>query len=634
MITITLPDGRKHKMDSELSGYSIAKSISTSLAKSAIAMKVNDRLQDIQDTISENASIEFILPESKEGTEIIRHDAAHILSQAVKEHFGDAVQITIGPATEEGFFYDFEKETPFSSHDLQILEKKMKEISSRKHEFKKILMSREDAIKFFTEQGQHYKVEIINSIPAGEQITLYQQGSFIDLCRGPHAPNTGFVKHFKLLRVTGAYWRGDSNNKMLQRIYGTAFATKKALDDYLFLLEESKKRDHRKLGVECDLFHFQKEATGSVFWHKQGWQIYLTLENYLRDTLKDNGYIEVKTPMLLNSDLWKKSGHWDKFKDNMFTFKADKNEELGIKPMNCPCHVQIFNQSTKSYRDLPIRMAEFGSCHRYEPSGALHGLMRVRAFTQDDAHIFCRESDINQETILFCNLLKQVYKKCGFHDIEIKFSTRPEVRAGSDATWDKAENALTEAIKETGLKYTINEGEGAFYGPKLEFILKDSLKREWQCGTLQVDFILPERLSATFFNDKGEKENVIMLHRAILGSFERFIGILIEHYAGRLPLWLAPTQIAFVTLSDKYNDHVEQSILPQFSAYRTELNTSSGTLSSKLKHYITKKYPIICIIGDQEIQNGNIQVTHFIHGKKVQDKMSISELQEFIQSNL
>ncbi len=631
MIKITLPDNSVKTFSESISLIDIAKSLS--LSKKVIACKVNDKILDLNTMIFNNAKIEFILIDSLEGLNIIRHDAAHMLAQAVQELFGKNIQITIGPATKDGFYYDFDKIDSFSLNDLTDIEKKMQEISRKKYAFKKISMSRNEAIDFFAKKNQTYKVEIIKSIPSNENITLYQQGDFIDLCRGPHAPHTGFIKYFKLLRITGAYWRGDSKNKMLQRIYGTAFATQKDLNNYLLMLEESKKRDHRKIGAQCDLFHFQKEAMGSVFWHEKGWTIYLILERYIRTILKKNNYIEVKTPVLLNSDLWKKSGHWDKFRKNMFVLKSEDNEMLGIKPMNCPCHIQIFNINTKSYKELPIRMSEFGSCHRYEPSGALHGLMRVRQFTQDDAHIFCRESHITDETVAFCNLLQEVYNKCGFTNIKIKFATRPEIRAGSDDVWNKAEKALETAIKHTKLQYETNIGEGAFYGPKLEFVLTDSLQREWQCGTIQVDFVLPQRLNANFINEKGEKETVIMLHRAILGSFERFIGILIEHYAGRLPLWLTPVQIVFLPLSEKYHEYIEKNILPSFKEYRIEFDKTSGTLSSKIREYILKKYIIICIIGENEISSGNIQVTHFISGKKTQSNMNISELQLFLKQN-
>ena len=623
-IFLTFPDMSVKQFAHGISCLEVAQSISSSLAKKVIATEINGKLLNMSDLITENGTIKFILPE--EGLDILRHDSAHMLAQAVKELFGDSVQITIGPGTKERFYYDFDTETPFSSSDLAALEAKMHEISRNNLPFKKIEMPREKAIEFFQNQGQSYKVEIIQSIPANEVITLYQQGSFIDLCRGPHSPSTGYVKYFKLLRVTGAYWRGDSKNKMLQRIYGTAFASQKDLDEYLTLLEEAKKRDHRKIGPESDLFHFQQEAAGSVFWHSKGWKVYLIIESYIREMLQKNGYQEVRTPMLLNSDLWKKSGHWSKYKENMFTISTVENEELGIKPMNCPCHVQIFNTGTRSYRDLPIRMAEFGCCHRYEASGALHGLMRVRAFTQDDAHIFCRESQINSETILFCNLLKEIYQKFGFTDIQVKFSTRPANYAGTEEIWNKAEAALEKAVQEAGLSYTINPGEGAFYGPKLEFILKDCLKREWQCGTLQVDYVLPERLNATYFNEKGEKEYAVMLHRAILGSFERFIGILIENYAGRLPLWLAPIQIVFIPISDKYETYVKNIVAPQFTAFRTEVDDSANTLSSKLKHYYMLKYPVIVIVGEKEQETNLLQVIHFLDSTKKEELLSIHNL--------
>lgn len=623
-ISITLPDGTVKEYSQGVTGLEIANSIAISLAKSALAIEVNGEIIDLNRKINSDSNIKIITPKSGAiALEIIRHDAAHIMAQAVKELY-PKTQVTIGPAIENGFYYDFSRSEPFTDDDLLIIESKMYEIVKRNENLIREVWDRSEAIKFFESIGEKYKAEIIADIPAGEEVSLYRQGNFIDLCRGPHAPSTGHIKHFKLMKVSGAYWRGDSNNEMLQRIYGTAWESKESLEKYLNMLEEAEKRDHRKLGKSLNLFHIQEEATGSVFWHANGWFIFRTIEEYIRAKLEDNGYFEVKTPQLVDKVLWEKSGHWDKFRENMFIAKSEART-LAVKPMNCPCHVQIFNQNLTSYRQLPMRMAEFGSCHRNEPSGSLHGIMRVRSFTQDDAHIFCRESQINNETINFCNLLMVVYKDFGFTDVKVKFSTRPEVRAGNDETWDRAEDALAKAVKAAGLKYEISEGEGAFYGPKLEFTLIDALGREWQCGTLQVDFILPERLDANYIDENGTKQRPVMLHRAILGSFERFIGILIENYAGKFPLWLAPTQIVIATITNQFDDYAKK-IANQLkeNGLRVELDLNSQKISYKIREHSVRKIPYIAAVGQKEMDNNSLTIRRL--GSEQQDFVSIKEL--------
>ncbi|MBT5308370.1 MAG: threonine--tRNA ligase, partial [Rhodospirillaceae bacterium] len=554
MVAITLPDGSERKFDGAVTGAELAADIGPGLAKAALAVRVSfdddeGELWDLSRAIESDAGVAIITSKDEDGLELLRHDAAHVLAEAVKELYPD-VQVTIGPSIENGFFYDFAVTDPFTPEDLEKIEARMKEIVGRDEAITREVWDRDDAIEFFKGLGEAYKAEIISDLPADETITLYRQGEFIDLCRGPHLPSTGKLgKHFKLMKLAGAYWRGDSKNEMLQRVYGTAWPDKKQMKQYLHMLEEAEKRDHRRLGREMSLFHLQDVAVGSVFWHPNGWRLYRVVQDYMRHRLDGGGYVEVNTPELVDRQLWEDSGHWEKFRENMFISESE-DKILAIKPMNCPCHVQIFKQGTTSYRDLPIRMAEFGSCHRNEPSGALHGLMRVRAFTQDDAHIFCTEDQITAETEQFCELLLSVYKDFGFTDVVVKFSDRPDVRAGADDVWDKSEDALKEALEETGLEWTLNPGEGAFYGPKLEFVLRDTIGREWQCGTLQVDFVLPERLDASYIAEDGAKHRPVMLHRAILGSFERFIGVLIEHYAGRLPLWLSPVQVVLTTITD------------------------------------------------------------------------------------
>jgi threonyl-tRNA synthetase len=529
-----------------------------------------------------------------------------VLAEAVKELYPD-VQVTIGPSIENGFFYDFAVAEPFTPDDLEKIEARMKEIVGRDEEITREVWERDKAIEFFKGLGESYKAEIIADLPADETITLYRQGDFIDLCRGPHLPSTGKLgKHFKLMKLAGAYWRGDSRNEMLQRVYGTAWADKKQLKQYLHMLEEAEKRDHRRLGREMSLFHLQDVAVGSVFWHPKGWRLYRVIQDYMRHRLDGAGYVEVNTPILVDRQLWEDSGHWEKFREHMFISESE-DKILAIKPMNCPCHVQIFKQGTTSYRDLPIRMAEFGSCHRNEPSGALHGLMRVRAFTQDDAHIFCTEDQITVETEQFCELLMSVYKDFGFEDVVVKFSDRPEVRAGADDVWDRAEDALKTALEETGLEWSLNPGEGAFYGPKLEFVLRDTIGREWQCGTLQVDFVLPERLDANYIGEDGAKHRPVMLHRAILGSFERFIGILIEHYAGRFPLWLAPVQVVVATITEAADDYavqVKQAL--DAAGLASELDLRNEKINYKVREHSHAKVPVILVVGGREAEEGTV----------------------------
>ncbi|MCC8406890.1 MAG: threonine--tRNA ligase [Rickettsia endosymbiont of Sceptobius lativentris] len=623
MINISFPDGSVRQFEKNITAYEVANAISMSLAKQAMVAEINGELKDLSTVIENDCKLRILTAKDPECLEIIRHDAAHLTAEAVKELFPET-QVTIGPAIENGYYYDFARDKPFTTEGLAVIEAKMQELSKKNEKVTRELWDREQAVEFFKSIGEHYKAEIIASIPAGEQITLYKQGNFIDLCRGPHAPSTGFIKHFKLMKVAGAYWRGDSRNEMLQRIYGTAWATKEQLDNYLFMLEEAEKRDHRKLGKELDLFHFQEEAQGMVFWHDKGWSIYNTIEQYIRKKIRKNGYTEVKTPVLVDKSLWEASGHWEKFRDDMFALETD-DKTLALKPMNCPCHVQIFKQGIKSYRDLPLRMSEFGLCHRNEASGALHGLMRVRSLVQDDAHIFCAEEQITDETVSFCKLLTEVYKDFGFTDIKVKFSDRPEVRAGSDEVWDKAENALKEAVEKAGFTYTLNPGEGAFYGPKLEFVLTDAIGRQWQCGTLQMDFVLPERLDSSYIAASGEKKRPVMLHRAILGSLERFIGILIEEYAGRFPIWLAPIQVAIATITSDLNDYaleVQKALID--NGVRTAINISPDKINYKIREFSNQKIPMIAVIGKQEKENKQVTIRRL--GTTEQEVLSIEQL--------
>ena len=628
MINISFPDGSVKQFEKNITAFEVATAISTSLAKAAMIVEINGDLKDLSTQIDNDCRLRILTAKDPECLEVIRHDAAHLTAEAVKELFPET-QVTIGPAIENGYYYDFARDKPFTTDDLAVIEAKMHELAKKNEKVTRELWDREKAVEFFKSIGEHYKAEIIASIPSNEPISLYRQDNFIDLCRGPHAPSTGFVKHFKLMKVAGAYWRGDSRNEVLQRIYGTAWATKEQLESYLFMLEEAEKRDHRKLGKELDLFHFQEEAQGMVFWHDKGWSVYNTIEQYIRRKIRKNGYIEVKTPVLVDKSLWELSGHWEKFRDDMFALETD-DKTLALKPMNCPCHVQIFKQGIKSYRDLPLRMSEFGLCHRNEASGALHGLMRVRSLVQDDAHIFCAEEQITDETVSFCKLLTEVYKDFGFTDIKVKFSDRPEVRAGSSETWDKAENALKEAVEKAGYSYTLNPGEGAFYGPKLEFVLTDAIGRQWQCGTLQMDFVLPERLDASYVAASGEKKRPVMLHRAILGSLERFIGILIEEYAGRFPLWLAPVQVAIATITSDLNDYaleVQKALIE--SGVRVDINISPDKINYKIREFSNQKVPMIAVIGKQEKENKQVTIRRL--GTTEQEVLSIEQLIEYIR---
>jgi len=623
MINITFPDGSKKQFHKGITGAEIASSISKSLEKRAMVVSIDGELKDLSLQIHGDCALRIITDSDPEALEIIRHDAAHIIAEAAKELFPD-IQVTIGPAIKDGFYYDFAKSIPFTTDDLKKIEAKMHEIVKQNEIFHREECDRDEAIKMFQKMGEHYKAEIIESIPEGQTITLYRQGNFVDLCRGPHSLSTGRIKHFKLMKVAGAYWRGDSNNEMLQRIYGTAWATKEQLDEHLYRLEEAEKRDHRKLGRELNLFHFQEEAQGMAFWHEKGWNIYRTIESYIRRKLQKANYREVKTPIMVDRKLWEDSGHWEKFREDMFTVETE-DRTYALKPMSCPCHVQIFNHGTKSYRDLPIRMAEFGSCHRNESSGGLHGLLRVRNFVQDDGHIFCSEDQINAETVEFCRSLLEIYKDFGFLKIKVKFSDRPDVRAGEDSVWDKAEFALKAAVEEAGIEYEMNPGEGAFYGPKLEFVLTDAVGRDWQCGTFQVDFVLPERLDAQYVAPGGEKKRPVMLHRAIIGTFERFIGILIEEYAGKFPLWLAPIQIALVGITNDQDDYLSLLNAKLIGAgIRSELDISREKVNYKIRNFSNLKVPIIAVVGKKEQETGSVTLRYL--GSEEQTTVSVEEL--------
>ncbi|MGE5539297.1 MAG: threonine--tRNA ligase [Gemmatimonas sp.] len=621
-----LPDGKVLEVaKSPATGADIAAAIGPGLAKAALAVRVDGKLKDLDVPVAPGSKIEILTAKQPDALELLRHDAAHVMAEAVKELYPET-QVTIGPAIENGFYYDFARPTPFTPDDLEKIEKRMREIVDRDEKITREEWKRDDAVHFFNEQGEKYKAEIIQAIPPDEPIGLYRQGNFIDLCRGPHLPSTGKLgKAFKLMKLAGAYWRGDSRNEMLQRIYGTAWASEADLKAYLTRLEEAEKRDHRRIGREMDLFHVQEEAVGSVFWHPNGWTLYRIIENYIRDRLAGGGYVEVRTPQLVSRSLWEASGHWEKFRKAMFIARsAEEDVDLAIKPMNCPCHVQIYRQGIKSYRDLPLRMAEFGSCHRYEPSGALHGIMRVRAFTQDDAHIFCTEDQITAETIAFCDLLKSVYKDFGFTDVLVKFSDRPPTRAGTDAIWDKAEGALVEAAKAAGLETIRNPGEGAFYGPKLEFVLRDAIGRDWQCGTLQVDFVLPERLGANYIGEDGQQHRPVMLHRAILGSLERFIGVLIEHYAGKFPLWLAPQQIVVATITSDGNAYA-QEVAERLRAegLRVILDTSNEKIGHKVREHSLAKVPVLLAIGRKEAETRTVSLRRL--GSQAQETLALEE---------
>ncbi len=633
MPKITFPDGRTQNYEEGITGQEIAKSISKSLLKEAIAISVNGVQQDLCDSIDKDASISLITLNTDEGLEIMRHTlTAQVLARAIKNLYPKA-KLAIGPTIENGFYYDFLSENKISLDDLPLIEDEMRKIIKDGDKINKSFKSRGEAIGLFKERGENYKIDIIKQSEQNENFQIYQQGKseFIDLCRGPHLPNLKYIGAFRLTKLAGAYWRGDSKNEMLQRIYGTAWKNEKDLNKYMKMLEEAEKRDHRKLGKELDLFHFQDEAPGSVFWHPKGWTLYRTILEYMRVKLDIAGYQEVNTPQLVDSSLWKDSGHWDKFREHMFVSEVE-DKVLAIKPMNCPCHVQIFRQGIKSYKDLPIRMAEFGSCHRNEPSGALHGLMRARAFIQDDAHIFCTKEQITSETESFCKLLMNVYKDFGFEEIIIKFSDRPENRAGEDEVWDQAEKALIDAVETAGYEYELNPGEGAFYGPKLEFVLRDAIGRDWQCGTLQVDFVLPERLDASYVGDDGLKHRPVMLHRAVLGSFERFIGILIENYSGRLPVWLSPIQVGIATISDdciKYSKELENKLNNE--KIRCILDERNEKLNYKIRELSLKKIPFIVVIGKKEIEENFITLR--MHGEDKQQKLQVDEFVKKIKKS-
>lgn len=610
MVAITLPDGRIQAHDGPVTGGDIARGIGPGLAKAALCIRVDGALWDLSREIDRDASIAIVTANDEaEALDILRHDAAHVLAEAVKELYPET-QVTIGPNIENGFFYDFAREEPFTPEDLEKIEVRMHEIVDRDETIVREVWERDAAVAHFTQKGEVYKAEIIGGLPIEEDVSVYRQGDFLDLCRGPHLPSTGRLGHaFKLMSIAGAYWRGDSRNPMLQRIYGTAWRNEKELKAYLHRLEEAEKRDHRRIGRELSLFHLQEEAAGSVFWHPKGWTIYREAEQYMRRRLDASDYREVRTPQLIDRKLWEASGHWEKFRDNMYTADDEGDRVLALKPMNCPGHVQIFRQGLKSYRDLPLRLAEFGSCHRSEPSGALHGLMRVRQFTQDDAHIFCTEDQINAETLTFCALLQSVYRDFGFDDVKVLFADRPPVRAGSDAVWDRAEAALREAVDSAGLDWSLNPGEGAFYGPKLEFHLTDAIGRSWQCGTLQVDFVLPERLDATYIGEDGAKHRPVMLHRAILGSFERFIAILIEHHAGRMPLWLAPVQAVVATITEAADD-AARDVRDQLAAagLRAELDLRNEKINYKVREHSLAKIPYIFVLGEREAAEKTVSV--------------------------
>jgi threonyl-tRNA synthetase len=607
MPVIRLPDGSERKFDQPVTVAEVAASIGAGLARAALAGKVDGKLVDTSHCIEVDSDLAIITDRDAEGLEVIRHSTAHLLAQAVKSLFPDA-QVTIGPVIEDGFFYDFSYKRPFTPDDLLVIEKKMTELVKADLKVERKVLPRSDAIAFFKGLGEHYKAQIIESIPSDEDVSLYAQGDFTDLCRGPHAPSTAKLKVFKLMKVAGAYWRGDSKNEMLTRIYGTAWAKKEDQEAYLHRLEEAEKRDHRKIGKLLDLFHTQEEAPGMVFWHPRGWTLYQIVEQYMRGVFRDNGYQEIRTPQVVDRSLWEKSGHWDKFHAMMFTTHSE-NRDYAVKPMNCPCHIQVFNQGLKSYRDLPLRLAEFGSCHRNEPSGTLAGIMRVRNFTQDDAHIFCTEAQIQDEVATFIDLLQKVYAEFGFDDIVVKLSTRPEQRVGADEVWDKAEAALEMALKRKSLEFELQPGEGAFYGPKIEFSLRDCLNRVWQCGTIQVDFSMPGRLDATYINEDSSKQTPVMLHRAILGSLERFIGILIEHYAGAFPMWLAPQQMVVMNITDAQADYAREVVAElRKNGLRVEADLRNEKITYKIREHSLQRLPYLLIVGDKEVASKQVAV--------------------------
>lgn len=642
MIKLTLPDGAVREFEEALTGFEFALSISKSLSKKAIAIKMDGKVDDLCSVLDRDMAIEVITPDSEEGVEILRHDAAHIMAQAVQELF-PGTQDTIGPVIENGFFYDFYREEPFHEDDLAKIEKRMSEIVARNLEITREIWTRDQALKYFEDAGKGYKVQLVSDIPEGEDIRIYRQGDYLDLCRGPHLPSTGRLgKAFKLMRLSGAYWRGDAKNEQLQRIYGTAWASEKELKAHLRMIEEAEKRDHRKIGREMDLFHMQEEAQGSVFWHPKGYTIWLELENYIRRKLNKAGYQEVKTPQLLDAKLWEQSGHWGKFRENMFVVpdeipNADEKgpvfsgeaKLMAIKPMNCPAHILIFKQGVKSYRDLPLRLAEFGCCHRNEAHGALHGLMRVRQMTQDDAHIFCREDQISTECVAFCNLLMEVYADFGFTEVSVKLATRPEVRAGADEVWDRAEAGLEAALKETGLEYEVTPGEGAFYGPKLEFHLKDAIGRSWQCGTIQLDFVLPERLDASYIGEDSKRHRPVMLHRAVLGTLERFLGILIENYEGKFPLWMAPVQAVVATITQEADEYAEEAVaFLKSKGLRVESDFRNEKINYKVREHSVGKVPFILVAGRREAEERSFSIRTL--GSKEQRVMSLEDAADML----
>ena len=631
MIEVTLPDGSKREFNSPVTVGDVAASIGAGLARAALAGKVNGKLVDLSHPITENSTVSIVTDKDPEGLEIIRHSTSHLMAQAVKELYPQA-QITIGPVIENGFYYDFSLPKHLTNEDLPLIEKKMDEIVKRDLPIVREEMDRDEAVKYFNSIGEHYKAEIIGSIPAGETISLYRQGDYVDLCRGPHVPSTGRLRVHKLMKLAGAYWRGDSKNEMLQRIYGTAWAKKDDMAAYLHMLEEAEKRDHRRLGKELDLFHFQEEAPGLIFWHARGWALWQQVEQYMRRVYQDNGYQEVKAPQLLDRSLWEKSGHWSKYKENMFTTESE-NRYYALKPMNCPGHIQIFNSAVRSYRDLPIRYGEFGACHRNEPSGSLHGLMRVRGFTQDDGHIFCTEDQILSECTAYTKLVQKVYADYGFTDISYKIATRPEKRIGDDATWDKAEKALMDALDASGIKYDILPGEGAFYGPKIEYHLRDSLGRGWQCGTIQVDFQMPSRLGAEYVTESNGRATPVMLHRAIVGSLERFIGMLLEHYAGQLPPWLAPVQVAVANITDDQADYAQEvaSMLKK-AGLRAEADLRNGKITYKIRELSLQKLPYILVVGAKEKAEGKVAVR--VRGGKDLGAMSVEDFIKLVQEDV
>ncbi len=631
MPIITLPDGSQRSFDSAVSIHDVAADIGPGLAKAALAGRIDGELLDTSYLIENDVDLAIVTDKSDEALEIIRHSTAHLLAQAVKQLFPEA-QVTIGPVIENGFFYDFSFERPFTPEDLDAITSKMKALADADEKIARRVLSRDEAVDYFRSLGENYKAEIIEDIPADQDLSLYRQGEFEDLCRGPHVPSTGKLKYFKLMKVAGAYWRGDSNNEMLQRIYGTAWSSKKGLKAYLFQLEEAEKRDHRKLAKKFNLFHLQEEAPGMVFWHPKGWSVYTEVERYMREVQRNNGYREIKTPLVVDRTLWERSGHWDKFRENMFTVESE-SRDYAVKPMNCPCHIQVYNQGLKSYRDLPLRLAEFGSCHRNEASGTLHGLMRVRGFVQDDAHIFCTEAQVQNEVSIFSDLLFDVYRDFGFEDVIIRLSTRPEERVGSDEVWDKAEVALADALAAKGLDYELLPGEGAFYGPKIEYSLKDCLGRVWQLGTIQVDFSMPGRLDAQYVSEDGSRQVPVMLHRAILGSFERFIGILIEHYEGAFPTWLAPEQAVVMNITDTQAEYVEKvTDSLKNKGFRVEKDLRNEKIGFKIREHTIQKVPYMLVIGDREVETQTVAVR--TRGGEDLGIMRIAEFSELLTQDV